>query len=110
MTKATVKKYQTSHIEFYKLCEWIKTANLNGVHTISRCMELATSALGFPVPYTAIQSALEAAGIKLPDRPGVEMSKRDRTQILAKELASLLRELGKEPSEDLISIVNRTAG
>lgn len=105
------KKYQTTHIEFFKLCEWLKITNLTGVYTIPRCMELATPALGFPVPYTAIQSALEATGIKLPERPANEPAqKRDRTHILAKELAALLVELGKEPSADLLSIVNRTGG
>ncbi len=103
-----VKKRQTSHIEFFKLCEWVKNADLSGISTFVGCAELASKDVGFPVPPGAIHSALEVTGIKLPERKANGGGKRDRTQILARELASLLRELGKEPSAELMSIVNRT--
>ena len=98
-------KHQTSHAEFYRLCEWIKTADLSGVHTYTAAAQLASKHVGFPVPVTAIQNAMEATGVKLPEPP--QKQPRDRTQIVARELANLLRELGKEPSEDLLSIIGR---
>lgn len=106
-TKPTIKKRQTTHIEFFQLCEWIKTAELGGVFSISQCAEKASAALGFPVPNSAIESAISATGVKLPDRPE-HAGKRDRVQIVAKELADLMRHLGQTPSADLMSVINRT--
>ena len=75
-TKPVIKKRQTTHIEFFQLCEWIKAAELGGVFSISQCAEKASAALGFPVPNSAIESAISATGVKLPDRPE-HMGKRD---------------------------------
>lgn len=106
-TKPIIKKRQTTHIEFFQLCEWIKTAELGGVFSISQCAEKASAALGFTVPNSAIESAISATGVKLPDRPE-HMGKRDRVQIVAEELADLMRHLGQTPSADLMSVINRT--
>lgn len=107
-TKPSAKKHQTSHAEFYRLCEWMKTADLTGAFTYAAVVELAKKHLTFIVTMNSVQNAMEAVGVKLPERPPAESTKRDRTQILARELAGLLRELGKDPSDDLMSIINRT--
>lgn len=98
-------KHQTSHAEFYKLCEWVKTADLTGVETMTAAAGVATKAVGFPVPISAIQSAMQATGAQ-PPTPS-RKAQRDRVHVLATELANLMRELGKEPSAALQSIVNR---
>ena len=98
-------KHQTSHAEFYRLCEWIKTADFTGVHTMTGAADFAAQAVGFPVPVSAIHSAMQATGAKLPTTK--QQPKRDRVQIVAIELAGLMRELGKEPSAALLSVVNR---
>ena len=41
-----VKKRQTSHIEFFKLCEWVKSADLSGISTFVGCAELASKDVG----------------------------------------------------------------
>lgn len=99
----SINKRQTTHLEFFKLCEWMKTANLAGVYTFTRCAELASPVMGFPVPVTAVQSALEATGRKLEQRP-IEVPKTDAQQVIASELCKLMASLGHEPSPELRSI------
>lgn len=98
-------KHQTSHAEFYKLCVWVKTADFAGVHTMTAAADVAAKAVGFPVPISAIQRAMQATGAQLPTPSRKEQ--RDRVHVLATELVNLMRELGKEPSAALQSIVNR---
>lgn len=106
-TKPSIKKRQTTHLQFFQICEWIKTADISGIFTINQCAEKAQAACGFPVPPSAIESAIKATGVKLPCRPD-SAGKRDRVQVVAKELADLMRHLGQTPSADLMSVINRT--
>jgi len=103
----TINKRQTTHLEFFKLCEWIKTADIAGVYTFTRCAELASAVMKFQVPVTAIQSALEATGRKLEQRP-VDVPKTDAQQVIASELCKLMASLGHEPSPELRSIAKST--
>ena len=105
-----------SHAQFYRLCEWVRTAdadgkpvNLKGVHSKAALARRATEALKFQVSEHSVGSALDATGLVLVTAAGRAhqgSGKHDRVRVVARELAALLRELGKEPSEALMVVVH----
>jgi len=108
MTK--IERNHLTHAQFYQLCEWIKTANLDGVHNRPEAAKRASAGLGFEVSDSSVGKAMEATGIELTPAPASNLARRDRTHILARELVALLRDLGKEPSAELLSITQRHGG
>lgn len=104
-SKPTSKVNRLTHAEFYKLCEWLKTAKFN-----LPARELAAQAAAeLPNPKVGaanVTAAAEALNITI----GEVRRRRvpgERVDIVARELANLMRELGKEPSKDLLSVVLR---
>ena len=92
-----------THTDFYHLCEWIKTANpASQVKTLAK---LATSELGLPVGEASVIKAAEAAKVTL--TPKSNAVRGDRTEVVARELAALLQELGKTPSAALFRVIKR---
>ena len=100
-----------SHAQFYRLCEWIRTTdaegqhvNLMGVYTRTALARRASDALQTPISEHSIGNALETVEVNLPKTPNTTQansSTHDRARVVARELAALMRELGKEPSEAL---------
>lgn len=98
-------QHQTTHVEFYTLCEWCKTADFSGAHTLSTASERASKAMSFAVSNHTIQNALRTVGITLPDPPVTPAIRKDgNVAILAREMVSLMRELGKDIPADLLAI------
>lgn len=98
-------KNTLSHAEFYRLCEWTKTADFTGVHTLNDAASFASRCLSIIVPASTMGNAIEATGKVLPPRLTSEAGKkRDRVAVLANELIALMQSLDREPSEQLLSI------
>ena len=104
-TKPTSKVNRLTHAEFYKLCEWLKTAKLN-----LPARELAAQAAA-ELPNPKVGAANVTAAAETLNITIGEVRRRrvpgERVDIVARELANLMRELGKEPSKDLLSVVHR---
>ena len=103
----TPKKHVTSHANFYRVCEWVTTTDLTKIHSFDEAAIAATKALNFTVPHYTVKSALEATGKSSNVVRKRSSKNRDRVVVLATELAALMRELGKEPSAELLSVVHR---
>lgn len=100
-----------SHAQFYCLCEWLKETdqtgahiNLAGVHTKTALARKATTALSSPISEFSVGNALETTNLVLESASFASSGGKDRARIVAGELVSLLRELGKEPSPALLAI------
>lgn len=107
--KAVPKKpviNKISQTEFYRLCEWLKAKNLQDAETTQVALALeASKALDLTVVDSTVGTALKAIGVTLRSPKALPSSaKLDRTRVIAKELVHLLRELGKEPSPELLAI------
>lgn len=104
----TFTRSALSHADFYRLCEWLKSSTLEGLHTLADAAKAAGDALTLEIGASTVSNALEAVGKTLPDRPAASPANRgDRTAIVARELENLLRELGKEPSAALLAVARR---
>lgn len=97
----TVRKL--TFAETYKLAEFFKDADLSGCHTFIDAATLARSKTGIDVSHSTVEMVLETVGRELPKPPASAMPK-DRTRVVARVLAELLRELGKEVPTDLQAI------
>lgn len=98
----TAKPQPLSHIEFYKACEWLKTADLDSrPMTPGQLAVVASTALGFTVPESQVGQCLEAVGLKLVP-PTIKV--KDAVRYLSRELLALMKELGKEPSKELLAM------
>ena len=107
-TPKTISRNVLSHAKFLKLAIWLKEAHK--VHAWTSYAEVCTYAsktLGFDLSTHSIKSAYEVLDIELVKPTINATTKRDRTQIVAAELSALLRELGKEPSTALMSVIHR---
>lgn len=100
-----------SHAQFYRLCEWLKEANqagahvnLTGVHTKTALARKASAALSLSISEFSIGNALEATGLVLENASPTSGGGKSRVRIVAGELVSLLRELGRDPSPDLLAV------
>ena len=97
-----------SHTQFFKLCEWLVLKKEDTLfNTLEDVQKAASAALGFLVSSYALNQAIAATGADLIVKKLPKPLKQDRSQALASELASLMRELGKEPSPALLAIINR---
>ena len=104
MSKAT--RNMMTHAQFFKLAEWIKNNHQTSKwHQYKDVADAASKALNFPVSIYSVKNAF--AGLDLQFKEQVKKFQRDRSQVIAVELVNLLKELGKEPSAALMSIVNR---
>lgn len=102
-------KSQLSHQQFFKLCEWTKTANFKGVHFFAEASRRATAGVGFSVSDGAIKNALEATGIKLEPAPNRPVQKADGMRILARELVAMMEDLGRPVPDDLAALAKAAA-
>lgn len=104
MTKAT--RNMMSFSQFFKLTEWIKNNHQTSKwHQYKDVADAASKALNFPVSIYSVKNAFASLNVQFKEQ--VKKFQRDRSQVIAVELANLLKELGKEPSADLMSIINR---
>lgn len=96
-----------SHAQFFTLASWVKEQyEAKNWKQYTEMAAEASKVLGYEVSAYAAKSALDTLGLELKKVPEHD-KRRDRMQILAVELATLMRELGKEPSDALMSIVHR---
>lgn len=92
------------HIEFYKVCEWMKSQKLEDHPMTSAQLALvATTALGFTVPEKEAIQCLEVVGIRLLP-PSIKL--KDAIRHLSRELHALATELGREPSKELSAMAH----
>ena len=108
-TTSTARKSRTvlSHKQFLAIVTYIREAH--AAKPFTSFLDAATAIkqqLGVEASVHSVKVAFEALDIKLASRTD-EAKKRDRAQIIASELAALLKELGKEPSQALMSVINR---
>lgn len=99
--------HQTTHAEFYKLCEWCKTADFAGAFTFAAASERASKAMGFAVSTFTVQNALQTVGVTLPTPPATSSGRA--TTVLARELVALMTELGRAVPEDLRNLAKGRA-
>lgn len=103
----TFTRSALSHADFYRLCEWLKSSTLEGLHTLTDAAKAAGDALTLEIGASSVSSALEAVGKTLPERTSTPANRGDRTAVVARELENLLRELGKDPSAALMAVARR---
>lgn len=91
-----------THAQFFKLCEYVKTiSDMRQFATKSAFAKHCSDELNMAVVATTAVDALEATG------RAWEKSREPRLDDcthVARELAQLMRELGKEPSQLLLEI------
>ena len=105
---ARAKQNRLTQVQFFKLCEWVKSAKLEGHYTSASLAQAAPVAtLGFTPIADHVSNALKATGIELPKSPAPARALHDRTQLLAQEMVDFMREFGKEPSANLLAISRR---
>ena len=103
-----MKNNQLTHKQSFILCNWMVTnKELLTSKSMVDAAEMATTFLKFPVTMPNILSARDTTELELfrQSKPGT--IPRDRLSVVAKYLVDLLIELGKKPTEDLISISQR---
>ncbi len=105
----TFTRAALSHGDFYRLCEWLKAADLAGVFTNIELARRAKAELQFDVSFTSAKAALEATGRTLPERGAGDYStakRGDRADVIARELVTLMNALGHEPSVALMNLAS----
>lgn len=101
----TTPKRMLSHQQFFRLCEWLKIADLKGCHTKAEAARRASAGLGFDVSDYSVSTAMQTTGVVLESPPaGAPLQRRDRSVIVARSLVDLMRELGKEPPLSLVQV------
>lgn len=83
--------------EFYRLCEWIKGVRMAQFPSLEALALHARTSTELPVTEGAASEAMEAVEIALPDH---WLAPLDPHVVLARELATLMKSLGNEPSRD----------
>lgn len=102
MAAPPAAKAPFGHIEFYKVCEWLKAEKLDErPMTHGQLAVVASTALGFTVPDKEIGQCLEAVGIRLLP-PTIKA--KDAIRCISRELQALMKELGREPSKELVAM------
>lgn len=90
--------------EWYHLHKWTETASLEGMFSYTDVARAASVALDRTISASSMQTAMETVGVRLPVAPP-SAEPKDRVRVVARELMALLRELGKDPSPELVSIL-----
>lgn len=103
-TETKPSRATLTHVQFFKLCTWMQTADLSGVHTKAEAARRASAGLGFEVSEHTIGNALQSTGVKLPEPPQAEPRRRDRSVIVAQALVAFMHSAGYEPPEDLVKV------
>lgn len=98
-----IQRTNLSHAQFYRLCEWIKNADLTGCHTKREAARRAATGLGFDVSDSSIGNALETTGVELQAPEGAG-KRRDRSVIVARALVEFMKQLGTTPPDDLVRV------
>jgi hypothetical protein len=101
-------KVQVTHAQFFKLCEWLKTADISTRFSYVEVARLASETLQFGVSPYAAENAMNTLEMKLVERPRSTSPDKDRVRILARALSDLMAELGKEVPADLLAITGRS--
>lgn len=100
----TIQKRMLPHPQFFRLCEWLKIADLKGCHTKAETARRAGASLGFEVSDFSVSTAMQATGVVLETAPLAPSQRRDRSAIVARALVDFMKELGKEPPLDLVQV------
>lgn len=103
-TNTTSTRTVLSHTQFYQLCHWMSTADLQECRTKPDVAKAASKALGFPLSESSIGNALEATGKKLTPADPNPTVRRDRSVIVARALVDLMKNLGYTLPTDLVAV------
>lgn len=107
MTAAAPKKTMTlpatkkaavqslSHVDFYRVCEWVKAQTLATVPNLEALAMLAGQWLQSAVPEDEMKLVMSTIGISEPPHWS---EPTDPQAILARELLTVMKKLGEEPS------------
>lgn len=96
-TSASKTAVQTlSHVDFYRACEWVKGQVLSTVPSLEALAMLAGQHLGSAVPEDEMKTVMEIVGIS---EPAHWAEPTDPRAILARELLTIMKKLGEEPSQ-----------
>lgn len=103
MTPTASKEAALTHIEFYKVCEWLKASSdiVDKPITAAQLAAVASTAVGFKVPEGQLAQCLEAVGVKL---VSPSMKTADAIRCVTRELHTLMKQLGHEPSKELAAL------
>jgi hypothetical protein len=96
-------------IEFFKLCEWIKTQDVNKLLSVAHAARLASEHFGRPVATSTVDDALKATNVQLPSAPApkLTLTQLEANQaVLARALSDLMQELNMTPGADLLALVS----
>ncbi|WP_103018142.1 hypothetical protein [Alicycliphilus denitrificans] len=107
MTAAATKKTMTipatkkaavqslSHVDFYRVCEWVKAQNLATVPNLEALAMLAGQWLQSAVPEEEMKLVMDTIGVREPPHWAEPTNPQ---AILARELLTVMKKLGEEPS------------
>lgn len=102
------KLNRMSHAQYLQAAVWIKDNHKEGKWvTYTDAARAASETLKLHVNAKAVSEIYEYHNLKLEKVMLTTNPRHDRTQVLANELINLMRELGREPSQDLINISQR---
>lgn len=82
-------------VNFYRVCEWLKTQNLTTVPSLEGLAMLAGQWLGQAVPEDEMKLVLDTIGTK---EPAHWSEPTEPNAIVARELLHIMKKLGEEPS------------
>ncbi|WP_418122263.1 hypothetical protein [Variovorax sp. 160MFSha2.1] len=93
---------QMSHLEFYRLCEWLKTAGLDKQpYTIVEVIVKAQTALGFSMSEAQVREGLAIVGLTL---TAPTVTQLQAVECMLAEMHRLMKGLGHVPSNDFLSL------
>lgn len=98
MTLPTTKKVAVqalSHVDFYRVCEWVKAQNLATVPSLEALAMFAGQWLQSAVPEDEMKLVMTTIGVSEPTHWA---EPTDPQAILARELLTVMKKLGEDPS------------
>ncbi|AVQ84257.1 hypothetical protein C4F17_26730 [Variovorax sp. PMC12] len=102
----TAPSIELSPLDFYRLCEWLKTkaSEISALPSFDAMALAITQHIGQPVENGTIQQAMQVTGVAEP----VHWSDpTDPTLVLARELATLMKSLGAAQSAAFAKLVGQ---
>lgn len=91
LTAKTNSAAQLAPVDFYRVCEWLKSQTMANIPSIEALAMLAAQHLGSEVTEADMATAMQATGIK---EPMHWAEPTDPHAILVRELSTVMKELG----------------
>lgn len=115
--KAPIKRLtQVQYLTMYDFIRSLKMEELKDFQALQKLFETDPRFEKMEVTEYHIRAALKTLGIQAPKKTMIRMGRvivprsgdKDRVRVIARNLIGLMRELGKEPDADLLSIIGIT--